>query len=137
MGVTVRQKVPGKGNAWWVFVAHNNKRTSRMVGDKKAAEDVASKIPAKLQLGDFDLKGQEKRQEPTFKEYADFWISTIAPAASKESTVRSYEELQRLHVLPAFGGLRLIDINRGKVKDFFATKTLEGYSRSSVIHIGG
>ena len=23
MGVTVRQNTPGKGNPWWVFVAHN------------------------------------------------------------------------------------------------------------------
>ena len=51
MGVTVRQKIPGKGNPWWVFVAHNNKRTSRMVGDKEAAEEVASKIQARLALG--------------------------------------------------------------------------------------
>ena len=35
MGVTVRQKVKGKGEPWWVFVAHNNKRTSRMVGEQE------------------------------------------------------------------------------------------------------
>jgi len=56
MGVTVRQKMKGKGNPWWVFVAHNNKRTSRMVGDKKAAEEVAGKIQARLQLGEFDFE---------------------------------------------------------------------------------
>ena len=37
MGVRVRQKIKGKGNPWWVFVSHNGKRTSRKVGDKKAA----------------------------------------------------------------------------------------------------
>ena len=135
MGVTVGQKVKGKGEPWWVFVAHNNQRTSRMVGDKKAAEDVASKIRAKLQLGDFDPKGKGNAQEPTFKEYADAWISTTAPASCKESTVKSYEELLKLHVLPAFGNLKLKDINRGKIKEFFAAKTLEGYARSSVIHM--
>ncbi len=54
MGVTVRQKVPGKGQPWWVFVAHNNRRTSRMVGSKEAAQTVASKIEAQLKLGEFE-----------------------------------------------------------------------------------
>jgi hypothetical protein len=58
MGVKVRQKI--KGKPWWVFVAHNGKRTSRMVGDKSAAEAVASKIRAKLQLGEFRFDGLVK-----------------------------------------------------------------------------
>jgi integrase len=137
MGVTVRQKVKGKGEPWWVFIAHNNKRTSRMIGDKKAAEEVASKIRAKLELGEFDFE-QEKKEEPkvsTFKEYADSWITTIAPATCKESTVSSYDDLLRLHILPVFETLRLNEINRGKLKDFFASKILEGYAKSSVIHM--
>jgi hypothetical protein len=54
MGVIVRQKVAGQGNPWWVFVAHNGKRTSRRVGVKSAAELAAAKIEAKLTLGEFD-----------------------------------------------------------------------------------
>ena len=42
MGVTVRQKTNGKGNPWWIFVAHQGQRTSKQVGDKQAAETVAS-----------------------------------------------------------------------------------------------
>ena len=42
MGVKVRQKIKGKGNPWWVFVSHNNQRTSKMVGSKAAAEKVAA-----------------------------------------------------------------------------------------------
>jgi hypothetical protein len=41
----------------------------------------------------------------------------------------------RLHVLPVFGSLKLKEINRGKLKDFFAAKTLEGYARSSASHM--
>ncbi len=61
MGVKVRQKVKGKGNPWWVFISHNGKRTSRKVGDKRAAEVVAKKIEAKLALGDFNL--DEKKEK--------------------------------------------------------------------------
>ena len=69
MGVRVRQKVKGKGNPWWVFITHNGKRTSRKVGDKKAAEVVASTIRAKLQLGKFGF--EEQKSVPTFKECSE------------------------------------------------------------------
>ena len=133
MGVTIRQKVPGKGNPWCVFVAHNNNRTSRMVGDKKAADDVASKIRAKLQLGEFAF--DEKAPEPTFKEYADAWITRTVPAGCKQSTIRGYEDLLRIHVHHVFGGLRLSEITKGKIKDFLASKVIDGFSTSSVMHM--
>jgi hypothetical protein len=68
MGVTVRQKEKGKGKPWWVFISHNEQRTSRRVGDKAAAEKVASTIRAKLQLGEFGFEDQ--KPVPTFNEYA-------------------------------------------------------------------
>ena len=72
MGVVVRQKIKGRGQPWWVFVAHQGKRTSKRVDDKKAADEVASTIRAKLRLGEFSF-GEEKPVK-TFKEYADSWI---------------------------------------------------------------
>ena len=84
MGVRVRQKVKGKGKPWWVFVVHNGQRTSRRVGDKKAAEMVASKIRAKLQLGEFSF--EPEKPEPTFGEYAESWIETMVTATCKHSS---------------------------------------------------
>lgn len=55
MGVTIRQKVKGKGKPWWLFIVHNGQRTSRKVGSKAAANEVKEKIEAKLQLGEFNL----------------------------------------------------------------------------------
>jgi integrase len=137
MGVIVRQKVKGKGQPWWVFVAHNGRRTSRRVGSKEAAEKVRSAIEIRLELGEFDWDEEKKEEkpEPTFKEYADSWIATIALATCKESTVSSYDDLLRLHILPVFGSLRLREINRGRLKEFFAAKILEGYAKSSVVHM--
>ena len=56
MGVSVRQKVKGKGKPWWVFVAHNGKRTSQLVGSKESAQKVARKIEAQLALGEYDFE---------------------------------------------------------------------------------
>jgi integrase len=101
MGVRVRQKVKGKGKPWWVFISHNGQRTSKKVGDKKAAGKVASKIRAKIQLGEFGF--EEEKPAPTFKEVADSWIKTTVPATCKKSTLRDYQDLLTNHVLPVFG----------------------------------
>jgi integrase len=135
MGVTVRQKVKGKGKPWWVFIAHNGKRASKLVGDKSAAETVASQIRAKIQLGEFDFDLDEKKSEPTFKEYADSWITTTVPATCKASTVRDYKDILRIHVLPIFENLKITDITRGKIKDFLLGKINVGYAGSTVSHM--
>ncbi len=44
MGVTVRQKIRGKGNPWWVFMAHEGKRKSIKVGEGVAAERKLSQL---------------------------------------------------------------------------------------------
>ncbi len=98
MGVRVRQKAKGKGRPWWVFISHNGQRTSRKVGDKKAADEVASKIRAKLQLGEFGF--EEERPIPTFKEYAPKWIDGYVKSQCRESTLDEYESILRNHVLP-------------------------------------
>jgi hypothetical protein len=116
MGVTVRQKDKGKGKPWWLFIAHDGKRTSKRVGDKSAAESVASKIRAKLQLGEFGF--DDEKPVPTFREYAESWIETTVRATCKASTVSDYRDLLRIHVLPVFGELKITDITKGKVKDF-------------------
>ena len=133
MGVIVRQKTKGKGKPWWVFISHNGKRTSRMVGDKAAAEAVASQIQAKLQLGEFGFEG--KKEEPLFKEYADTYINITAPAECKESTLNDYRDILSNHVLPVFGDLKLSEITRGKVRDFLAEKSNKGYAKSTVMHM--
>jgi integrase len=133
MGVRVRQKVRGRGKPWWVFVSHNGKRTSRKVGDKKAAEEVASTIRAKLKLGEFDF--EDPKPVPTFKEYADSWININIPATCKESTVRGYRDVLNLHVLPVFSELKITEITRGMVKDFLLDKNNNGYKKSTTSHM--
>jgi integrase len=133
MGVTVRQKTKGKGQSWWVFISHNGKRASRKIGDKKAAEITASKIRVQLQGGRFGF--EEEKPVPTFKEYADSWIEKTVPATCKASTVKDYQDLLRIHVLPAFEKTRIDEITRGKVKDFLLGKINKGLAKSTVGHM--
>ena len=91
MGVTVRQKTKGKGKPWWVFIAHNGKRASKKIGDKRAAETVASEIRAKLQLGDFGF--EKEKPIPPFKDYAETFLNGFSKINHKFSTRRSGNRL--------------------------------------------
>jgi len=128
MGVRVRQKVKGKGNPWWVFISHNGKRTSRKVGDKKAAEAVASTIRAKLQLGEFGF--EDNKPVPTFKEHTKMWLSL--PHDWKEPTRENYLGNLNNHILPAFGSIFVNAIKRKNLKFIFDKKYAEGLNLNTI-----
>jgi integrase len=128
MGVRVRQKTKGKGNPWWVFISHNGKRTSRKVGDKKAAEAVASTIRAKLQLGEFGF--EDTKPVPTFKEHAKMWLAL--PHDWKESTRENYLCNLNNHIFPTFGSVPIDKIKRKGLKSFFDKLLSEGVASNTV-----
>ncbi|MFC1866558.1 tyrosine-type recombinase/integrase [Thermodesulfobacteriota bacterium] len=132
MGVTVRQKAKGKGKPWWVFVSHDGKRTSRRIGDKKAAEEVASTIRSKLQLGDFGFEEKQRKAIPTFKLYAEAFMNTYSAMNHKESTQESYRSALDLHILPYLGDMDLDAITRKDVKEFINEKNKDDLSAGTV-----
>ena len=131
MGVKVRQKVKGKGNPWWVFISHNGKRTSRKIGDRRAAETVASKIRAKLKLGEFDLDEKKKTPIPLFKDFAKGFMETYSAMNHKESTQESYQQVLDRHILPYFGEMPLNEITRKDIKGFIVEKQTQEISRGN------
>lgn len=116
MGVTVRQKTKGKGKPWWVFISHEGQRASKKVGDKKAADEVASQMRAKLKLGEFSF--EEDKPAPTFKEYAESFLSGFSKINHKPSTHESYRSTLRNHLYPVFGSMPLTAIQKKDIKDF-------------------
>jgi integrase len=148
MGVKVKERVKGSGE-WWIYINHRGRRKAKKIGSEKTALEVARKIEARLTLGDMGLLDKEKQKSPAFKEYADRWISITVPATCKPSTLKGYEEILRVHVLPVFGSLPIAGINRLSIKEFLMKKTREsrtfqvngkerkvnGYSASTLQHI--
>ncbi len=138
MGVKVREKDKGSGE-WWIFINHQGKRKAKKVGrSKKAAENVAKQIEAKLTLGDAGLLDKEKDEEesvPSFSDYAGIWIKTIIPATCKPSTVIGYQILLDNHVLPVFGKKPVADISRMMVKTFLMKKVDSGLAISTVSYM--
>src|ERR1041385_6700035 len=100
----VKEKPKGSG-IYWIFINENNKRTSRRVGSKEAAEKVRKNIEAKLTLGEAPLPG-DKPPAPTLSSYYAGIAETDLVMSVRESTADSYETSFRLHILPELGDCR-------------------------------
>lgn len=131
MGV-VRQKVKGKNQPWWVFVSYDSKRTSRKVGHKQAADEVASQIEAQLKLGKFEFEEKKKSLIPLFKDYAEGFMQTYSAMNHKLSTQDAYRRALDQHLNPVFGDLALDAITRKHVKDFISVKHKNGLSPATI-----
>jgi integrase len=132
MGVLVRQWPKGKGNPWWVFISHEGKRRAKKIGDKSAAEAVASQIRERLAKGDFQIGHQKKA--PTFGEYARKYLDGYVGTHLKYSTYKGYERLLRIHLSP-FMDRRLDQITRTEIKDLIYSKLKDGLAPGTVTHI--
>jgi len=129
MGVTIRQKVKGKGKPWWIFISHQGKRKSVQIGDKRAAESAASSIRQELAKGQLNIN--EQKEIPVFGEYSKKWLAYIK-TMRRESTHERYEQVLNQHVLPVFNTMALDNITRGDVRNSMLLKIEEGFSRSSI-----
>jgi integrase len=134
MGVTVRQKVKGKGKPWWVFIAHNGKRKSIKIGDKAAAEVVASRIREELKTGTLDLASKKKKL--TFGEYAQKWLDGYGETHLKYSTLKGYQVAIRVH-LGKLSERPLDQITRAEIKEIIFDKLRAGLSPKTVTNIKG
>ena len=136
MGVKVRQRVKGRGKPWTVFWHHNRRRGSALVGDKRAAEYVASQIRRKLKARKFDVDAATRKSEiPEFSAYAQHYLGTYAKTACKRNTWKNYETIIKLHLTPAWNGKRLDQITRADVKQLLLQKQQAGLAPATVENV--
>src|SRR5262245_20379467 len=129
-------KVKHHTGKWWVFIDHKGKRKAKCIGkSEKATKEVAGRIEAKLQLGDFSLL-EEKPQRP-FDTYFRTWLDTYVKAHCKERTYDLYESVFRLYLLPTFGHRDIRTITREEVKTLIygllARRKGRGYVGSVIV----
>ncbi|MGD0266049.1 MAG: tyrosine-type recombinase/integrase [Candidatus Methylomirabilota bacterium] len=129
MGAKIREK----SGAWWVFVNHQGRRTSKRIGPgeagRKAAREAAGKIQAKLALGDCSIL--ERAERPlTVREYGDRWLTVYASVNCKPATVENYHCALALHTYPTLGDLPLGSVTRSHIKTLIAEKLTGGNCRS-------
>ncbi len=130
MGVTVRQKEPGKGKPWWVFITHNGKRRSRKIGPKATAKRIAAEIQEKIARQEFKL--EREKPVPTFGEYSEKWLKDYVSVSCRESTFEEYNGILKNHVLPVFKDKPIDQVRRGAIRDFLLSKIKDDFSKSRV-----
>jgi integrase len=136
MAVKIRE---WKG-AWWVFVDHRGRRKAKRVGvgirAKRAAEAAAEQIQAKLTLGDVSVfeSARAARVPPvlTFAAYASRWLQADVALRLKPSSHETYEQLVRLHLVPALGTTPLQALTRQQIKEVLAERMRAGLGRARV-----
>jgi integrase len=125
MAVLVREKVKGSGE-WWVFINHNNKRRSKKVGDKKAANAVKREVEARLAKGEL---GMLKEKCPTVAKYGLEWLDSPLREWT-DSTRSNHSGVFELHIKPALGSKRLDEVRRKDVKALISEVRSKGLSSS-------
>src|SRR5262245_52347216 len=86
-----------------------------------------------------DEKRRESRQgtrpvvDPNIsvEEYSKRWLGIVRTTV-KQATYESYSNTLRLHILPAFGGVKIRHLQRGRIREWLAEQLTKGYARESV-----
>ncbi len=130
MGVTVREKPKGSGT-YWVFIAHDGKRRSKRIGDKKAARAFAQKARQKLAAEDVGWI-DDTRQIPLFEQYAQQWLEHYIRPLRRETTYCRYKDILHTKVCPVIGKKALDQIRRSELRSFLFGLYEKGYSRSTI-----
>src|SRR4051812_977432 len=114
--------------AWWVFIAHRNRRKSKRVGDKPTALEVAKKIRERLALGDLSLLGSDTE---SFKIYAARWL-TDGEGSRKATTHRYYTFNLDLHIYPLLGDRPIGAVTRADCRKLLAACRAKGLKVASL-----
>jgi len=130
MGVTVREKTKDS-NEWWVFIAHQGRRTSRKVGDRTAAREAARKIQARLTLGEGAFRKDTKLPAPKLKDYFKRFEQNYR-GTLEATTWYNYEMGMRLHILPELGKYRLDEITKPIMKKLVVKLVEKGLAKASI-----
>lgn len=111
---------------WHVDFALPNGRRIRRVAEKqtrRGAEAEEAQLRAELLASlSSTSKKSDEREEVRFTDFSVEWLKTYAVTNNKYSTVVSKEQILRCHLIPAFGQLRLSDINLQRIERYKATK---------------
>jgi integrase len=123
MGVKVK-KYRG---AWWIFVHHRGRRWKRRVGkSKRAAEDAAQQIEARLVLGELGAEPPDVKPAVPFGSLAEQWLTSEIEGTDgsgrsqvRHGTANRYRIQVRVHLIPFLGNTDVKDIDPAEVERFY------------------
>jgi integrase len=133
VGVTVRQKLKGRGEPWYIFIHRNKTIRSYKIGEKRAAESTAAELRKNMLMGRLNLDSLSPC--PEFISYANHYVEDYAKTTLKRNTWTNYEAIVRLHLSPAWKGKAIDEIKRADVKQLLLQKQQQGLSSKTVENI--
>src|SRR6266508_4373724 len=125
---SIRRRRRAKGDVWLVDYRDLTGRRHRITAPtKEAAENaLAERIRERQHPG---LLSPDR--EITVSEYKDRWLEAAASEIGLR-TLQGYKQQFRLHVIPAFGQVRLRELTRGMIRVLLAQKRASGLAKNSV-----
>ena len=103
----MRGSIAKKGNNYYACLCINGKKKwfSGAGTSKRKAEAILNEKVAEVQQGTY-----HEITKIRFRDFANQWLDSYAAHRVKGSTLRSYRDITRNHLVPAFGDYRLADI---------------------------
>ena len=125
---SIRRRKRARGDVWIVDYHDVTGRRHRLTAPTKVAAEhlLAERIRDRQHV---ELLSPDR--EITLAEYKDRWLENVAGEITPR-TLEGYKQQLRLHVLPAFGRMRVREITRGMIKTLLAQKHTSGLSKNSV-----
>lgn len=74
----------------------------------------------------------DKNKNPTVEEWLHFWLLTYKKNSVKQKTFDQYEGVIRVHLVPEFGDLRLVELKESQLQKFYNRLFVNGLSARSI-----
>src|SRR5215213_889235 len=135
MNGSIEKRIGKRGVSWYakysVTDPATGKRVHRRVSAKTKAEAEA-KLRAAIMAAERGQFGIDDRL--TIRDFIERWLAAIEPTV-RPSTHRRYQDLMRLHVLPAIGAIRLTKLSPADLQRLYADRLAYGLGPTSVSHL--
>lgn len=113
-----------KGKAYYiifrVFDSGTGKRKQKWIpagNSKREAERKLTELIGDVQNGTY-----REIKKITFAEFSELWLNSYAETKTKPSTLRSYQDIIKKHLIPLMGDYLLQEINTGMLQRYVAIR---------------
>ena len=115
----MRGSIVKKGNNYYACLWINGKKKwfSGAGRSKRKAEAILTEKLAEVQQGTY-----HETTKLLFRDFAAQWLDSYAAHRVKGSTLRSYQDIIRNHLVPAFGDCRLTDITTALLQRYVSER---------------
>ncbi|MHA2231108.1 MAG: tyrosine-type recombinase/integrase [Candidatus Hodarchaeales archaeon] len=118
------------GQPWYVIVNDKGKIGARKFATRNEADACALRLQNDRHQRNVGCLAT--RTSPEFRAYAEHYVGKYAKALCKQNTWRNYQRTIRIHLIPAWQGKRLDQIQRSDVVELVLKKSNEGLAPATI-----